>query len=72
MIEWLYFFSVPLMGLIVIFFSWDELRLLKKIRKLQAELEHTKHNRYIRELGFDPDECSDIHLPGDCPLCGAN
>lgn len=22
------------------------------------------------ESGFDPDECSELHLPGDCPLCG--
>ena len=23
------------------------------------------------EAGFDPDECSESHLQGDCPLCGA-
>ena len=22
------------------------------------------------ECGFSPDECSESHLPGDCPLCG--
>lgn len=20
--------------------------------------------------GYDPDECAECHLPGDCPLCG--
>ena len=23
------------------------------------------------DRGFDPVECRDRHLPGDCPLCGA-
>ena len=26
---------------------------------------------YLKECGFSPNECSEYHLPGDCPLCGA-
>jgi len=25
---------------------------------------------YLRDCDFRPDECRDVHLPGDCPLCG--
>ncbi|KKL65604.1 hypothetical protein LCGC14_2153340 [marine sediment metagenome] len=57
--------------LLIVFFQREDWRLRKKIGKLEAELNHTKHNQYVRELGFDLDECADIHLPGDCPLCGA-
>ena len=43
----------------------------KKIKRLETEIGHTKHGRYVRELGYDLDECEDCHLPNDCPLCGA-
>lgn len=25
----------------------------------------------LKSLGFDEEECREHHLPGDCPLCGA-
>ena len=67
----IFFLLMVVWGLLIVFFQREDWRLRKKIRKLEAELEHTKHNQYVRELGLDPDECSDVHLPGDCPLCGA-
>ncbi len=27
---------------------------------------------YFRPYGFSPSECNEMHLPGDCPLCGAS
>jgi len=65
---WFYLLIVTL-GLLMVFFQREDWRLRKKVRKLEAELNHIKHNQYVRELGFDLDECSDVHLPGDCPLC---
>lgn len=61
---------VMICGLLTIYFAWHDIRQQKKIRVLEAEIRHTKHNQYFRELGYDPDECEDCHLPGDCPLCG--
>lgn len=36
----------------------------KAVVKLRDEI-------YWREYGFSPIECEEFHLPGDCPLCGA-
>ena len=35
---------------------------------------NAKISKYIDaiERDFDPIECRENHLPGDCPLCGAN
>ena len=33
--------------------------------------EEVRHIVYLRECGYSPNECRDSHLPGDCPLCGA-
>jgi len=24
----------------------------------------------VTDYGYDPKECAECHLPGDCPLCG--
>jgi len=42
----------------------------RRERKGQERAERMAWNRYLRESGFDPDECEQSHLPGDCPLCG--
>lgn len=39
-------------------------------RKVIQVTSYEDRNNAI-ERGFDPDECSEFHLAGDCPLCGA-
>lgn len=46
----------------------------KTIRELQCKLAdevvRREEDLYAIECGFDPKECQEMHLPGDCPLCG--
>lgn len=50
----------------------------EEIRERTKELVWQKVNQVVAyedrknaiECGFSPDECSESHLPGDCPLCG--
>ena len=41
-------------------------------QKVAAKIVEREDYLNAIELGFDPNECEDSHLPGDCPLCGAN
>lgn len=57
----------------------EQYRYLKRrIKRLQTELDEAKLKHEAAKLkfeatfsGFDPIECEECHLPGDCPLCGA-
>ena len=53
--------------------------LKRRVKRLQAKLGEAKricdeaNRRYdVTLLGFDPIECEEHHLAGDCPLCGAS
>lgn len=39
--------------------------------KVNQIVSYEERNNAI-EIELDPDECSESHLPGDCPLCGAD
>ena len=43
---------------------------LEKARRKRKE-KIAEHKALI-ERGFDPNECAEHHLRGDCPLCGAS
>jgi len=45
--------------------------LLNKLTKQSARYLKFMERQYLSNCGFDPDECRECHLPGDCPLCGA-
>lgn len=41
-------------------------------RQIDREIEReVGQHTYLKECGFSPNECNEYHLPGDCPLCGA-
>lgn len=52
-------------GSLIMFFS---IRLGIKSQKKEAALFRKLD---LKLAGFDEEECKDHHLPGDCPLCGA-
>ena len=58
-------------AILVFMYITDERHWRRKVERLQVELDkaNQKYDATIR--GFDPIECEEHHLPGDCPLCGA-
>jgi len=38
----------------------------KRVRRERQE----RKQLYFDDYGYDPKECEECHLPGDCPLCG--
>ncbi len=67
----IYIVCFVVISLAVVGASMDWFRQERKIKRLQTEVDHFKHSKYLREYGYDQDECEDLHLAGDCPLCGA-
>jgi len=55
-------------------FAWGVgltvLFIIQIIQKRQRETKITREE--FLEMGFDPLGCELDHLPGDCPLCGAD
>lgn len=47
----------------------------ERIRKIQQQvaMDIIERENILNaiEIGYDPRECQECHLPGDCPLCGA-
>ena len=48
----------------------DEIKRLIQDKVNQVVTHQDREN--AKEIDLNPDECTDSHLPGDCPLCGAN
>jgi len=48
----------------------EEIKRLIQEKVNQVVVYEDKNNAI--ESGFDPEECSECHLPGDCPLCGGS
>lgn len=46
-------------------------RLRIKLTEKQRQSEPKKEHNSLLIAGYDPIECAELHLPGDCPLCGA-
>jgi len=46
-------------------------RLTAKLDGVNLKLDEANQRYDVSLLGFDPIECEEHHLPGDCPLCGA-
>jgi len=40
-------------------------------RRIEREEIEDEYKAHLKQCGFTPDECEECHLPGDCPLCGA-
>jgi len=47
-------------------------RLKAKLDEANIKLDEANIKYDVALLGFDPLECDECHLPGDCPLCGAS
>jgi len=57
---------------IIILFSVDAwLRGGKRRARKQREKELAEKQLDLTAYGYDLKECEECHLPGDCPLCGA-
>jgi len=46
-------------------------RLKAKLDEADIKLDEANTKYKVALLGFDPMECDECHLSGDCPLCGA-
>lgn len=45
---------------------------LKNRRKEKRLFDELDRKVYLQACGYDEKECLENHLPGDCPLCGAD
>jgi len=68
--------AIPIACLIFVL-TVDNYYLRRRVKRLRAKLDEAKricdeaNQRYdVTLLGFDPIECEEYHLQGDCPLCG--
>jgi len=70
------FLAIPIAFLL--FMLIEQNRYLKRrIKRSERQLDEANLKCEAAELkceatfsGFDPIECEECHLPGDCPLCG--
>lgn len=76
---WLLSLLAMPIGLLIFVLIIQRRYLKRRVQRLQAKLEEAKrmcdeaNRRYdVTLLGFDPVECEEHHLRGDCPLCGAD
>jgi len=44
---------------------------IKRAEEAEAKAAAAYYSRWLA-YGLDPVECEEFHLPGDCPLCGAD
>ena len=58
------------MGLTLLVLISLDIRLRRERQKVKQEKE--KPTFLFIDYGYDPKECEECHLPGDCPLCGAD
>ena len=65
----IYFGIIVPLGIIALVFAFEQLRQMRKQDK--KERDKAEERRYMIECDFSPSECAESHLPGDCPLCGA-
>lgn len=56
-------------GLVVIAWVLKRYWKIHREKKHQAKVDALDTLLWVRD--FDPEECRECHLPGDCPLCGA-
>ena len=67
---------LSLLAIPIAFWLWvlalENRYLNRRVERLQAKLDKANLQREAAFLGFDPIECEECHLPGDCPLCGAS
>lgn len=42
----------------------------RRTRRMIQRHNEAAWREYLLESGFDPEECAEVHLAGDCPLCG--
>lgn len=70
-IWWVLIILFPFLCLIFIL-SVDNYYLRRRVNRLRSRFEYLWNgNDLMKGYGFDPAECAESHLPGDCPLCGA-
>ena len=70
--EIVYFILMAVVGFTIIYYQLSDNKLRRKIRHLETRIKHYAEHNYLRDYGYDSDECEDCHLPGDCPLCGGS
>lgn len=62
----------PLLWLIFVL-SMDNHYLRQRVKRLRIRFEYLREgNDLMKKHGFDPAECANSHLAGDCPLCGSD
>lgn len=74
-IWWVLLIIIPLACLIVLL-SIDNHYQGRRIERLKQKIERQKLEidgiKSALRCEFDPIECEEVHLPNDCPLCGAD
>lgn len=71
-IYWILLILIPLVPLILTL-AIDNYYLRRRVKRLRGKFEYLRNgNDLMKKHGFDPAECAESHLPGDCPLCGAS
>jgi len=63
-------FAIPIAFLLFLL-TVQKHYLERRVKRLKAKLDEANIKYDVALLGFDPVECEECHLPGDCPLCGA-
>ena len=62
---------LPIACLLFVLFV-DNYYLRRRVKRLRKGFDYLRDgNDLMKKRGFDPAECADSHLAGDCPLCGA-
>lgn len=70
-------FTLGVGVMLVIFIGFETHRLTTRGKRraererCEREATESKGNMFWLARGLDPRECGECHLPGDCPLCGA-
>ena len=68
--KWLILWVFWCYGCAVLYWSLREY--LREHKKQRDEDDRLEAEIITEDRGFSPRECRKYHLPGDCPLCGAD
>ena len=69
-IWWVLVLAIPIACLLFVLIV-DNYYLRRRVKRLRADLDKVNLRCEATLRDYDPIECEECHLPGDCPLCGA-